>query len=300
MRVMLLRRLALALFAFPLLGAAAEPVATITLLEGETVLVRGAARYALAEGVRLRAGDIIEVAENGLAQFEYADGAALALGPRTRLLMVSAPRGKAAQSEYYVIQGALKLTGVNAGARFRFATPLFDVQPVEGAVVLVVTGSKGSVFAESGETRVAAGSAPLRLKTSDFCTRRTGQKASVALLPSKEFIAALPTHFLDPLPSRMALYKERQVEPRRLQEVSYAGVEAWLKAPPAIRRPLVARFEPLASDAAFRASLIANLKHHPEWKPVLYRPAKEAAPQAEADKSFARSYSLEVRTVASP
>jgi hypothetical protein len=98
----------------------------------------------------------------------------------------------------------------------------------------------------------------------------------------------------------MALYKERQVEPRRLQEVSYAGVEAWLKAPPAIRRPLVARFEPLASDAAFRASLIANLKHHPEWKPVLYRPAKEAAPQAEADKSFARSYSLEVRTVASP
>jgi hypothetical protein len=297
----LIRRLAWLLLACPLICcAAADSVATVTLLEGEAALVRGAARYALAEGVRLHAGDIIEVAENGLAQLEYFDGATLALGPRTRLLMVSARHGKAAQGEYYMIQGALKLTGVTPGARFRFATPLFNVQPVEGAVVLVVTAAESSVFAESGETRVAAGSAPLRLKTSDFCTRRTGQKASVALLPSKGFIAALPRHFLDPLPSRMALYSERSVEPRRLQEVSYAGLEAWLKAPPAIRRPLVARFEPLASDRAFRASLVANLKHHPEWKPVLYPPAKEAAPEHEADKSFARSYSLEVRTVASP
>jgi hypothetical protein len=301
MDVGLFQRLAWLLVACPLICCAAtESVATLTLLEGEAALVRGAARYALAEGVGLHAGDIIEVAENGLVQFEYPDGAAIALGPRARLLIVSAPRGKAAQGEYYMIQGALKLTGVSAGSRFRFATPLFSVQPVEGAVVLVVSGAEGSVFAETGETRVAAGSAPLRLKTSDFCTRRSGHKASVALLPSKSFIAALPRHFLDPLPSRMALYKERQVEPRRLQEVSYAGVEAWLKAPPAIRRPLVARFEPLASDAAFRASLVANLKHHPEWKPVLYPPAREAAPEHEADKSFARGYSLEVRTVASP
>jgi hypothetical protein len=301
MNVAFIRRLAWLLAACPLVCcAAADAVATVTLLEGEAELVRGAARYALAEGVRLHAGDIIELAEDGLAQLEYSDGAAFALGPKTRLLMLSAPRGKAAPREYYVIQGALKLTGVKPGTRYRLATPLFNVQPVEGAVVVVLTGSEGSVFAESGETRVAAGSAPLRLGTSDFCTRRNGQKASVALLPSKAFIAALPRHFLDPLPSRMALYKERQVLPRRLDEVSYAGVEAWLKAPPAIRRPLVARFEPLASDAAFRASVVANLKYHPEWKSVLYPPEKAAASESEADASFARSYSLEVRTVASP
>lgn len=270
MQAMLLPRVTLALVVFPLLCAATEPVATVTLLEGDTVLVRGAARYALAEGVRLNTGDIIEVAGNSLAQVEYLDGAVLALGPGTRLLMVSESRGKAAHSEYYLLQGALKLTDVKANAHFRFSTPVFTVQPIEGAVVLLVAGSKGSVFAESGETRVAVGSETLRLKTSDFCARRNGRKASVALLPSQAFIAALPRHFLDPLPSRMALYKERDVEPRRLEGVSYAGVEAWLKAPPAIRRPLVARFEPLASDAAFRASLEANLKYHPEWSPVLY------------------------------
>ena len=277
--VLLLQRVVWLLLACPLICVAADSVATVTLLEGDAALVRGAARYALAEGVALHSGDIIEVADNSLAQVEFFDGAVLALGARTRLLTVSASRGKAAQGEYYVIQGALKLTGVKPGARFRFATPVFTVQPLEGAVVLLVNGSEGSVFAETGETRVAAGSAPLRLMSGDFCTRRAGQRASVALLPSKAFVAALPANFLDPLPSRMALYKDRAAEPRRLQEVSYEGVAAWLKAPPAIRRPMVARFEPLASDATFRASLIANLKFHPEWSPVLYPLAENTAPE---------------------
>ena len=52
-------------------------------------------------------------------------------------------------------------------------------------------------------------------------------------------------------------------------------MEAWLKAPPAIRKPMVARFEPRASDAAFRAGLVANLKFHPEWGPVLNPVAQE-------------------------
>ena len=301
MHVVLLQRVGwLLLFACPLICAAADSAAVVTLLEGDAALVRGVARYALAEGVRLRAGDIVEVADNSLAQIEYFDGAALALGPRTRLLTVSAPRGKATQAEYYVIQGALKLTGVKAGTRFRFATPAFTVQPIEGAVVLLVAGGEGSVFAESGESRVFAGAAPLRLGTGDFCTRRNGKKASVALLPSKGFIAALPRLFVDPLPPRTALYEDRAVEPRRLEEVNYAGVEAWLKAPPAIRRPLVARFEPLASDAAFRASLVENLKYHPEWRPVLYPSAKEGAPEPEAGKSFTRTDPMDAKTVAIP
>lgn len=300
MHVLPLQRVVWLLLACPLACVAADSVATVTLMEGDAALVRGAVRYALAEGVALQSGDIIEVAHNSLAQVEYFDGAALALGARTRLLTVSASRGKAAHAEYYVIEGALKLTGVKPGARLRFATPLFTVHPVEGAVVLVVSAGEGAVFAESGETRVAAGSARLHLKNGDFCTRRNGQRASVALLPSKAFVAALPANFLDPLPSRMALYKDRAVEPRRLQEVSYAGVEAWLKAPPTIRRPLVARFEPLASDAIFRASLIANLKFHPEWGPVLYPLAKDAAPEPAAGNRVERTDPMEAKTISTP
>ena len=47
---------------------AAERIAVVTLLEGPAALVRGTTRYALAEGVRFRPGDIIEVSEKGLAR----------------------------------------------------------------------------------------------------------------------------------------------------------------------------------------------------------------------------------------
>jgi len=98
---------------------------------------------------------------------------------------------------------------------------------------------------------------------------------------------------LDPLPSRMARYKEREVQPKRLDEASYAEVETWLKAPPEIRRPMVARFRPRVSDPAFRAALVTNLKFHPEWDPILipekYKPKEPAA------KSGARSDSAAAR-----
>ncbi len=289
MQVVLSKRVASALLAFPLVAVAADPISTVTLLEGEAAIVRGATRYALAEGVRIQPGDIIEVDDRGLAQIEFADGAALAMGARTRLLTVSALSGKPARAEYYVIRGALKLTGVKQDAHFRFATPVFTVLPGEGDVVLVVGGGDGSVFVESGETRVTVGPSTVRLRGGDFYTRRDGRKGAVAPRPSKAFVAALPRLFLDPLPSRMARYENRLVEPRRVEEVSYAAVEAWLKAPPAIRRPLVARFEPRASDPAFRAALVKNLKYHPEWDPILNPPVKEQPKLPEAgNASLAR------------
>ena len=43
----------------------------MTLMEGPAALVRGTTRYALAEGVRLQPGDIIEVSDKGLAEIEF-------------------------------------------------------------------------------------------------------------------------------------------------------------------------------------------------------------------------------------
>ncbi len=289
MQVVLPKRVASALLAFPLVAVAADPLSTVTLLEGEAAIVRGATRYALAEGVRIQPGDIIEVADKGLAQIEFADGAALAMGARTRLLTVSALSGKPAHAEYYVIQGALKLTGVKQDARFRFSAPVFTVRPAEGDVVLVVGGSEGSVFVESGETRVTVGPSTVLLRGGDFYTRKDGRTGAVAPRPSKAFVAVLPRLFLDPLPSRIARYENRLVEPRRVEEVSYATVEAWLKAPPTIRLPLVSRFEPRASDPAFRAALVKNLKYHPEWDPILNPPVKEQPTEPQAgNASLAR------------
>jgi len=252
------------------------------------VLVRGVTRYALAEGVRLQPGDIVEVGDKGLAQIEFPDGAALALGARTRMLAVSMQRGKASSGHYYVTQGALKVAGVQRDARLRFVTPVFTLQPAEGIFVALVSDGEGSVFVESGETRLDGGSsakgaatALVRLKGGEFFTLRPGQKGAVAPRPSPAFIGALPKAFLDTLPSRMARYKDRQVQPRQLELATYAEVETWLKGPPDIRRPLVKRFEQRASDPAFRAALIANLRFHPEWDPVLY-PEKYEKPEADA------------------
>jgi hypothetical protein len=282
-----MRRWALAILASPLAAAAADPVTIVTLLEGPATLVRGVARHTLAEGVRLQSGDILEVGEKGLAQMEFTGGAALALGPKTRALASSLPRGKQAAADFYVTQGELKLAAVKAGARQRIATPEFTLLGTEGIVVMVLDGAGGSLFVESGEARVlgrhATGeaAAPLRLTSGEFYTVKAGQKAVVAPRPSPAFIGALPKVFLDPLPSRMARTKDRQVQPRRLEAVSYAEVETWLKAPLPVRRPMLARFQPRADDPAFRAALVANLRFHPEWDPVLF-PEKYLPKEPEA------------------
>ncbi len=287
MRIVLPVHWGFVLLACPLIAAAADPLPTLTLLEGPAGLVRGVTRYTLAEGVRMQSGDIIEVGDKALAEIEFPDGAAISLGAGTRVLTVSMPRGTAAAAEYYLTQGALKVSGVSKAARFRIATPALILQPVEGVSVMIVRGDEGSVFVESGAARLTAGPATLNLKSGEFFDRRSGQKGTVAPRPSQAFIAAMPKAFFDPLPSRMARYKEREVQPRRGDDVSYAEVETWLKAPPAIRRPLVTRFEPRASDPKFRAGLEANLRFHPEWDPILY-PEKYESTETAAEAKGAK------------
>jgi len=283
-------RWAFVLLACPLAAAAADPVATLTLLEGPAGLVRGVTRYALAEGVRMQSGDIIDVGDKGLAEIEFPDGAAIALGARTRMLAVSMPRGKPSVGDFHVMAGALKVSGVSKAARLRISTPVFSLQPAEGVSVMVLGGGEGSVFVESGAARLVVAGATLGLKSGEFFTRKDGQKGAVAQRPSKEFMAAMPKAFFDPLPSRMARYQDREAQPKRIDEVSYADVEAWLKAPPAIRRPLVARFESRASDPKFRSALEANLRFHPEWDPILYpeKYAEESKAEAAQAKPAAK------------
>ena len=290
LRVGLPGRWALALLAFPIAAAAADPAATLTLLEGSAGLVRGVTRHALVEGVRFQSGDIIETGANALAEIEFPDGAAIALGAGSRMLAVSLPRGNTAAGDFHVLQGALKISGVSKAARLRITVPAFTLQPAEGAAVIIARGDEGSVFIEGGAARLTAGPVTLNLKSGEFYDRKGGQKGALAPRPSQAFTAAMPKAFFDPLPSRMARFKEREVQPKRVDEVSYADVEAWLKAPPAIRRPLVARFEPRASDPKFRAGLEANLRFHPEWDPILFPEKyeqKEAAGEAAGAKPAA-------------
>jgi hypothetical protein len=180
----------------------------------------------------------------------------------------------------------LKVSGVSKDARLRVSTPVFTLWPAEGASVMVVRGGDGSVFIESGSARLAAAPATHNLKSGEFFSRKDAQKGTVSQRPSQAFMDAMPKAFFDPLPSRMARYKDREAQPRRIEEVSYADVEVWLKAPAGIRRPLVARFESRADDPKFRSALEANLRFHPEWDPILY-PEKYLPPETAAESAGA-------------
>jgi hypothetical protein len=104
---------AAACLAIPVTGVACEAPAVVTLLESQAKLLRGTARFSLAEGVRLQAGDLLEVPDSGIAQVQCVDGTRFSVGPQSRLQVgtpaASAARGlagdKAALSGFYLLQG---------------------------------------------------------------------------------------------------------------------------------------------------------------------------------------------------
>lgn len=287
--IKLINRLAHLCLALPLV-ALAQSTATVTILEGESALLRGTMRYVLAEGVRLAPGDIVHTADKAFVRIEFADGSMIDLGPKARLLTaVSASRGarSGGTSEQFLLSGLMKFSsGKQANASYRYATPNFAVTTSTSVAVVQVAAGEASLFLESGEVSLAeSGSkgtgAVQRLKSGEFYTHKVGQKSAIAPRPSQTFVGALPRGFLDTIPSRLPRFKDREVAPKRAEEITYADAEAWLKMNRDVRRPLVQRWRSRASDTAFRSALIANLKDHPEWDPILfpekYKPKEEKA-----------------------
>ena len=270
---------ALALAGVVAVAVAAEPPAVVTLLEGQAALLRGTVRYALAEGVRLQAGDIVELGDKGAAQVEFADGFVLSLGPKARFFLgVLATRAAKTGgiSDLYIMQGWTKLTSAKTAAPVRITTPMFGIATADATAVMQLADGEGALFVETGEVRVAEGfvkagpTSAVRLKGGEFFARKVDTKGAIAARPAAAFVTAMPKPYLDNLPPRLAKHKDREVTPRATGDLVYADVEFWLKAPPEIRRPLMQRFIPKAHDLAFRQALVANLKSHPEWDPILF------------------------------
>ena len=120
-------------------AAGAEPPATLTLLEGQAALLRGTARHSLAEGVRLQAGDIIEIGDKGVAQIEFGDGFILSLGPGARFYAGAlTPRGSAGAdaSDLYLMRGWSKFASRKGVAPFRLTTPAFGIWTADATGVV--------------------------------------------------------------------------------------------------------------------------------------------------------------------
>lgn len=266
------------LLAVPLFAAAAPPaapLATLTIVDGEAVLVREAARYAPAEGVRLLREDIVETGTQGrLLRIEFPDGLVADLGPATRLQIAPKLTGRA-PGRFYLLQGWVKVTAPASLASPVFNTPLFDATAIAQRAVVLVQPQDANVFAEAGEVALTEllDGRPLgnvTLKGEQFLTRAGAARASVAPRPTAAFIQRVPKDFLDTLPSRLERFKTREVEPARLSGIAYDDVAAWIDAEAGLRAGFVLRWKGEARNADFRRGLVGTLRAHPEWDRTLF------------------------------
>src|SRR5882724_11399837 len=286
-------------FAAILLGACASAFAqsagTLTLVEGNVELIRGATLYAVSQGVRLGDGDILSIDPKGQAQIEFQDGAILNLSQGARAMLTNLGSGARGQSEIAVLSGWAKFTQKKSGkgAQYRYLTPRAEITAGEATAVLNAGDGSTDIYVESGAVRFSEiGRKGVQriardAKGGEFIVRRGEQPATVGSRPSAEFIKNMPRQFRDDLPVLLDRLKNRRSEPKREHEVAYAEVEAWLKAGPAIKRNFVKRFEVRSKDSEFRRKLIENLREHPEWDKVLF--PEKYAPKDPGDAKSGQS-----------
>ena len=262
-----------ALLATCALAASAAPRApVVTMLDGEALLLRDGARFALAEGVRLQAGDLLATGpRTRLLRVEFPGGVGVAFGPDSRA-MLTPDLGDDMRAGVYLLTGWVKLaapSGVSGAIR----SPVADTDTTAGTLILCVQPDAAQAFAETGPSRVQprAPDAPAQsLKSGEMLAMPTGGgKPVLAKGASQAFVQSMPRVFMDSLPARFAAFSA-DVPPRRTGEMSYADAQPWIDAEAPLRRLFAERWRRLAADPQFRSGLVGGLKAHPEWTPILY------------------------------
>jgi len=285
--------LAMILLAAACRGMAAEAVSgTVTILEGQALVYRGATRLQAQEGLRLMLGDIVATPASTLAQIELADKTVLQLGGDTQIMLgASTTRQKTVDRWVYLMDGWLKLVGVSGAADatpLELRAPLFELAAGPSALVVRASAAEATIFVERGSTHVterpaADPPASVALEAGDSYRRAAGARGTVNPGSMQAFVAEMPRSFRDSLPLRIDRFRDADVQPRTAPDFAYADVEDWLNAEPWLRRQFVQRWRSKTRDAAFRSALVANLAAHPEWDPVLfpekYRPKPPAPPR---------------------
>jgi hypothetical protein len=291
----------LALLLLPF-SAAGQGIGTVTLLEGSLRLLRGTGVLKGAEGVSLRQGDILENADKGIVQLEFVGGTVVVLGPSSRLYILRHPAGRvsgaagadAAGTQLVLLRGWLKGESKSDAGSYRYYTTFLAATTVSGTVLIHSHETGADVFVESGSATIAEVSPdggtrlPGTAKAGQFFSRQTGKTVSTASRPAQAFIDGMPPAFRDTLPSRLARFAGKSVEPKMDHQVSYAEVEPWLTMPSTWRRGLIDRFEPRLRDAEFRRQMELHVAEFPEWDVILHPEKKKpdspppAAPSSES------------------
>jgi hypothetical protein len=279
--VAMLRRLVLAaVMLAPWCAWAADVNGTITILEGDAFIYRGASRVYANEGVRLESGDIVETSASGFMQVELTDLSVVQFGPATRALINNASTGRPKPERWiFVMNGWCKVTGSKAaaadGSGFEVRTRSFAMPANAGIVVFVQMPGEATLFVERGdikliEDQMTGSPTSIPLKSGDYYRRKAASRGAANPGATEAFSAGMPRVFRDSLPLRLDRYRNQEVQPKEASDFVYADVEPWLNAEPWLRRPFVQRWRAKARNPAFRTALVAGLAAHPEWDPILF------------------------------
>ena len=261
----------------------------VTVLDGSARLLRGVTWYKLVEGARVQDGDVIEASDRAQVQLELAAGPIMNfVGPAALYAAVAGSReaGKPAPAEAYLPQGWVKIAVKPPGAALRVRTGAGALSAADTVAVVHAASDALEVFVETGSAKMlepgkgVADGAAHDVKSGEFALRAVDRPFVTAGVAPQNFVAALPRHFRDPLPSRASLYQVVRVQLAADRPISYVEAEPWLTGP--YRRAFVKRLQPRLSDPDFRAPAMAKLQAYPEWQavlaPALPAPAAVAEP----------------------
>lgn len=275
-------------FALLLLPIPSGPqgIGTLTLLEGSLRVVRGTSVLQAAEGMRLKQGDIIESSDGGFAQLEFMGGAIVALGPSSSLYIFRHGAGAnagsdAVSADLVLLSGWMK--GESSAGSYRYESPTLAAMTGNGTVVFHSNEGGCDIFVESGSATIGevsreGNSRPATAgKAGQFFSRHGGKGVASSARPSAGFVDAMPHQFRDTLPTRLAHFTGKPVEPKAQHQVTYVEIQPWLTMPAAWRRGFVDRFEARLKDPEFRKQLEAHETQYPEWGPILHPPENPPA-----------------------
>ncbi len=274
------RLLGAALLLLPLPGArAAEAPGLITLLEGEATLIVGARAFEAARGARVAAGSIIETdAKLSLLRLEWPDGSVLDLGPLTKVLIKPASISVRKPPLFYLLQGWAKQTQSSTPAG-QMALAV-DVAPFKGVLVTHIEDGQETLFSESGGVQLSPrrGGALMNLRAGEAALSGVNIQPQQLARPAPAWLQKVPRAFRETLPSRLAQATAAEPTLRAKPVLSYASLQAWLVAEPALRREFPRRFAERLADRVFRGAVQAQMAQHPEWDVLLHPPRPASAP----------------------
>jgi hypothetical protein len=254
---------------------AAPDVGVVTLVEGPSRVLRGVTWYKLGPGARVEDGDILQAGERAQINIEFIKGNVANLVGPGQLYLLPPATGKAvaapAPPSLVMSGGWLKIIASPPGAQIRAATA--DIATADGIVVVRAQPLTLEFFMESGTARVNevlanGASAPAHeAKRGEYWAKTGAVPFTVVPRPPKQFVDAIPPHFVDPLPSLVARFKTK---PTLVVdgEVSYAEAEPWLATRD--RAVFERRFGSRLRDPVFRKAAEPNSARYPMWDRILH------------------------------